>query len=121
MNSLLTGLTPVWIAFFGGGVGIAFVAYLIFKIMKKSRGSKDMEEISDMINTGAIAFLAREYKTIAILLFFLSVIIFFAIAKKTAFAFLAGASCSIAAGYIGMQVAGTYNSDYFQARLICFL
>lgn len=120
MSSSLVGVTPVWIAFFGGVLGIAFVAYLISGIMKKSRGSKNMEEISDMINTGAIAFLTREYKTIAVLLFFLSVIIFFAIAKKTAFAFLAGAFCSIAAGYIGMQVATRSNARAAQAASVSF-
>ncbi len=120
MNSFLAGLTSIWIAFLGGVLGIAFVAYLISRIMKKSRGSKNMEEISDMINTGAIAFLTREYKTIAILLFFLAIIIFFAIAKKTAFAFLGGALCSIAAGYVGMQVATRSNARAAQAASISF-
>ena len=50
---------------------IALVAAAVFfkQIFSKDKGTPEMQAISDKIEEGAIAYLARQYKTIAIIAF----------------------------------------------------
>ncbi|MFH1541268.1 MAG: sodium-translocating pyrophosphatase [Elusimicrobiota bacterium] len=117
MVGLFGDLTSVWTGFVSGIVGLAFVWYLANKILKKDPGTEIMVKISKSIQDGAMAFLAREYKSIGIFVFILTVIIFFGVAKKTSIAFIAGAICSILAGYIGMKIATSSNARTAQASV----
>ncbi|MDI6640720.1 MAG: sodium/proton-translocating pyrophosphatase, partial [Elusimicrobiota bacterium] len=91
-------------------LGLLFVWYLSRRILRMDPGTERMQQISESIHQGAMAFLRREYQTIAYFVFVLTLIIFFAIAKKTALAFVVGALCSITAGYIGMTIATKSNA-----------
>jgi len=102
-------MTEVWISLFIGVLGLITVLILAVSILKKPRGTRKMEEISEMIQEGATAFLMREYRSIAIFVLILAVILFFGIARKTAFAFVSGALCSVFAGWIGMKIATKSN------------
>jgi len=95
--------------------GLLFVWYLARKVLSMDEGTEKMKEISELIHRGAMAFLKREYTTIAYFVFVIAIIIFFAIAKKTAVAFVVGALCSITAGYIGMTIATKSNARTAQA------
>ena len=64
-----------------------------------------MKEISKIIREGAMAFLNRQYKTIAIFVVVLAIILTYTLGAFTALAFLAGAFCSALAGYISMNIA----------------
>jgi K(+)-stimulated pyrophosphate-energized sodium pump len=68
-----------------------------------------MKEISTYIHEGAMAFLTREYKSLAIFIVALFVILTFLINISTAICFLFGALFSILAGYVGMQAATKAN------------
>jgi len=101
------------------GLASIFVAlYLYFWVKKQSAGTPKMKEISDAIRQGAVAYLKREYKTLAIFVAILSVIITFALGPKgpsTALAYVVGSICSALAGYLGMDIALHANVRTAQA------
>jgi len=100
-----------------------FAGYLARYVLRKDTGTPAMQKVADAIFKGAMAFLNRQYRTIAILAVFASITVAgllyfisagseavrFDLAWHTAFAFLIGALCSGAAGYIGMYVAVKSN------------
>lgn len=106
---ILQQLTSIPIAIITGIVGMLFVWYLSVKILSADPGDEKVQTISNLVRKGAIAFLTREYKTIAYFLFVMFLIIFFFVAKKTAIAFVVGAICSMLAGVIGMNIS-TFSS-----------
>jgi len=94
------------------------VAYLLARyVLKQDTGTAKMQEIAQAIKEGAMAFLRRQYITIAVMTAVLAVIIFFAYylsgntsyAWHTAVAFILGAACSALAGFIGMYVSVKAN------------
>ncbi|MBI5555264.1 MAG: sodium-translocating pyrophosphatase [Elusimicrobia bacterium] len=108
-------LTAVIISLLTGFMGILFAAYLSWKVLRKDPGTPAMQEISEAIQQGAMAFLRREYRSIAIFVALVAALLFFAVSKKTAFAFVAGAFCSVSAGYLGMRIATKANCRTAQA------
>ena len=100
----LTILAPVI-----GVLALIFAFMLISKINKVSPGNDRMKEIASYIHEGSMAFLTREYKTLAIFVVVLFVVLGFGIDWSTSIAFLFGALFSALAGFIGMQVATKAN------------
>jgi len=90
-------------------VSIGFGIILIKKILKKPRGNDKMKEIADAIQTGAKAYLTRQYKTISYLAITLFIILGFTLDWLTAIAFLIGAVFSASAGIIGMNISVRTN------------
>lgn len=103
-------------------LGLLFAFYLVQNVMKRDTGTPQMREISDAIKAGAEAFLRRQNRTIAYLAVALSAVIYILyafvrahnendpaspsnLALWTTLSFILGASCSVAAGYMGMWVA----------------
>ncbi|MEQ2128398.1 sodium-translocating pyrophosphatase [Caldanaerobacter subterraneus KAk] len=97
---------------------------LIKFIFAQDKGNEKMQQISDAIKEGAMAFLNRQYKTIASLALIVAVIIVVAnyyghlsegssqalsFALHVGFAFITGAFCSALSGYIGMYMAVNSN------------
>ena len=95
----------------GGIAAILFAVYLTYNVLKKDAGTEKMKEISNAIRQGAMAFLHREYKTIAIFTVIITAILAVAIGDSyaTASGFLCGALLSAFAGYIGMNVSVRSN------------
>lgn len=92
-----------------GVVALLFAYLLTSRIMKNPIGNERMKEISDAIHEGAMAFLRREYRSLAIFVIVLFIFLAWMIGISTAISFLVGAVCSILAGYIGMSVATRAN------------
>ena len=98
-------------------LGLAVAGLLAKHILKKDQGTVKMQEIAKAIKEGAMAFLKRQYTTIAIITAIGTVIIFgiYALSGsvnlgvKTAIAFLVGACFSGLAGYIGMYISVRAN------------
>ena len=90
-------------------ISIAFGALMIKKILKFPSGDEKMQEIAKAIQTGAKAYITRQYRTIAYLAVALFIILGFAIDWATAFSFIVGAVLSAAAGIIGMNVSVRAN------------
>ena len=79
-------------------------------ISKADEGNDRMKEISGYIREGAMAFLKREYKSMAIVIAILFVLIGFGLKSwTTAILYVIGALLSVLAGYFGMNVATKGN------------
>lgn len=92
-----------------GVVALIYVYIKAVSIKKESVGNKRMEEISSYIQEGAMAFLSREYKSLAVFAAVLFFIIGFGLNWPTAISFLIGAIFSALAGFLGMIVATQAN------------
>ncbi|HIM44921.1 MAG TPA: sodium-translocating pyrophosphatase, partial [Alphaproteobacteria bacterium] len=98
------------------GLGGLLCSLLLYSYVKKApAGSEQMMEISAAIHDGAMAFLKREYTILAGFVVIVFVLLFAFVGNYTAYAFLAGAVCSILAGYIGMKAACHANVRTAQA------
>jgi K(+)-stimulated pyrophosphate-energized sodium pump len=89
------------------GFVIAIVMYNLVKAQPV--GNEKMREISEDIHAGAMAFLSREYRVLAVFIVVVFVLIAFGMNFQTALAFLGGAICSMSCGFIGMKAATRAN------------
>ncbi len=97
---------------FSLGAGVLAVIYgaiLISWILKQPTGSEQMQQIAAAIQTGAKAYLNRQYRSIGIIALVLFVIIGFGLGWDIAIGFIIGAALSALAGYIGMHVSVRSN------------
>ncbi len=92
-----------------GVVALLFAFILSGGIKKADAGNARMQEIAGYIHEGAMAFLYREYRYLFVFIAIVFVVLTLFINWQTAVCFLGGASCSILAGFIGMQVATKAN------------
>lgn len=90
-------------------VALLFTFYLAQKVKKQKTGSEKMNEISDSIHQGAMAYLKRQYKIIAIFAVVVTIILYFARGWELSLSFLYGAVSSAIAGFIGMNIATRAN------------
>ncbi len=107
-----------------GVLSVGFAALLALYVLRKDTGTPAMQKVADAIFKGAMAFLNRQYRTIATLAIFAAILVAVVLALlgqgssadkwnlawHTAVAFLIGALCSGLSGYIGMYVAVKSNS-----------
>ena len=113
------------LAFAAAAIGLVFALLLALNILKQDKGNETIQFIGRAIQEGAMAFLSREYRLLAIFV----VIIFVVLAAlidydllgridthdgrtvpATAIAYLVGAIGSGLAGFIGMSIAIRANS-----------
>ena len=94
----------------GAGLLSIVYGYLTGKdILNSSAGNSKMQEIASAIQIGAKAYLARQYKTIAIVGVVVLVIVSFAFSMLVGLGYLIGATLSGIAGYVGMLVSVQAN------------
>ncbi|MDM8310616.1 sodium-translocating pyrophosphatase [Clostridium cadaveris] len=92
------------------GVIALIFAYLLAKsILKQDAGNDRMKEIAAHIQEGAMAFLNREYRYLAIFVVVIAAAIAIFLNWQTSLCFIVGAIFSIFAGYFGMKVATSAN------------
>ncbi len=90
------------------GLAVAFVIYHI--MVRHNHGDGVVKKIGDQIHLGAMVFMQREYKMLAIFGGSLLVAIFVSpLGANTAIAFLVGALSSATAGFLGMFAATKAN------------
>lgn len=98
-----------------GIAGLVF-AMIIYGIIKKYPVTNEaIAKIADAIHLGAMVFMHREYKMLAMFAAVVTVAVYFSLGEKTTIAFLVGAGCSALAGYIGMFTATKANVRTTQA------
>lgn len=89
-------------ALFGTVLGIAVLVYAFMvyrEISSLPEGSDKMKEIASAIHEGAMVFLQREYRIIGIFVAVVFVLLGLFISWTTAVAYIAGAFCSMTAGF----------------------
>mgnify|MGYP002541677582 CR=1 FL=1 len=92
-----------------GLVALGVAVMLSNAISAANAGTARMKEIAGYIHEGAMAFLYREYKYLAIFIVVVAAIIATFLSVSTALCFIGGAVFSICAGYLGMNVATKAN------------
>ena len=111
-----------------GLIAILFALYLARDVLRRDQGTQAMQDVAGTIYEGAVAFIRRQYTTIAVLAVVGAVVIGVVIGivetadvadvpklaglpigVMTGFAFIVGASCSMASGIIGMFVSVKAN------------
>src|SRR5688572_2723142 len=117
---------PLIVAPLAGIVALAAAGVLARGILKAPTGDARMVEISDAIKQGALAYMNRQYKTIAVVAAVL-IAVFLAVAVTrdsqseqvewgwTTAGFAVGATFSAIAGYIGMNISVRANVRVAQA------
>ena len=98
-----------------GVIGVLYALVTAAWVSKQDAGSDRMRGISDAVKEGAYAFLAREYKTVAMVGVGIVVLLLIFLGKWVAVGFVIGAAGSALAGYIGMMVSVRANVRTCQA------
>ncbi len=103
----------------GGVLGLAFVGYLAYFILRESEGNAKMKEISRAIRQGAMAFLRREFTTLTVftVIIFIVLAVFIEPRPFVAIGYLAGTVTSALAGWLGMNIATKANVRTAHAAL----
>jgi K(+)-stimulated pyrophosphate-energized sodium pump len=100
-------------------LGIVAAALLIGWVRSRDAGSEKMRSVAAAIAEGASAYLRRQLIAAVSIAVLLAIVLFLVYAGKPilALGFLAGAGCSLLAGFIGMKVAVMANVRTAQAAI----
>ncbi|HEY3217530.1 MAG TPA: sodium-translocating pyrophosphatase [Candidatus Limnocylindria bacterium] len=113
----------MWVVPLSGLVAVLVAAYFAWDVLRSDTGTPAMQKVAGAIYTAAVAFINRQYRTIALLaiggMIVIGLVIYFfesapgvsagELAIKTSIAFIVGAACSMASGIVGMFVAVKSN------------
>ncbi len=90
-------------------LALAYAWYLSLRIMKIEPGTPKMQDIAAAIKEGAMAYMSRQYKTIAIFAILITALLGWLFPWPIAAGFLFGAVLSGISGYIGMSISVRTN------------
>jgi len=96
------------------GAGMAIVALIgctsiYISIAKADSGNEQMQKLAKAISEGAMAFIGREYRTLAIFAVIIASLLWYFLGVWTAVCYAIGATLSALAGFIGMRAATKGN------------
>ena len=99
----------VYLAPIGAVIALLFAGYSYTSIRREGTGTEVMQKIAAAIHDGAMVYLNRQYRAIAIFVIILAAVLAIWIEPLTAACFVLGAALSATAGYIGMFTATAAN------------
>jgi K(+)-stimulated pyrophosphate-energized sodium pump len=113
----------LWVVPLSGVLALAVAGYFAYDVLRSPTGTPAMQKVAGAIYVAAVAFIQRQYRTIALLavggMVVIGLVIYFfesapgvpasELAIKTSIAFIVGAACSMASGIVGMFVAVKSN------------
>ena len=107
---------PLILGLVAGVIAAVYAAVLIGRINKLPAGNEKMQGIASAIQEGAMAYLGRQYRTVAIVGVVVAVVLlvpgFLGVSGFgvwTAIGFVVGGVASAAAGFIGMRISVAAN------------
>jgi K(+)-stimulated pyrophosphate-energized sodium pump len=120
-TSLVAGLPwLMWLVPVAALVALGTAWYFYSSVMAKDEGTPQMKEIARAVRIGAMAYLVRQYRVIALVfgvlfIIFLIMSYFRLVSPVTPFAFVLGGLFSAASGFIGMRAATSAGARTAQA------
>lgn len=98
-----------------GVIGLIFALILYIRVKKQPTGNDDMNRIAEYVREGAMAFLVREYKILAVYALVVGIALGLALGWVACGSFILGAFLSLLAGFFGMKAATYANVRTTQA------
>ena len=121
----------IFVALIAGLISILMAYYFKKKVMKEDPGNERMVEVAGYIESGAITFIQRQYKTLGIFVIVIAIALLFLPSTipddlrtvkflnwEQSFAYVIGALASMWAGWLGMKVGVKANTRAAQACTI---
>ena len=119
----------LWFVLVSAFISLGYGAYLARKTLQEDPGSQAMQDVATAIEEGALAYLARQVKTMIWFVIAITIGLFFMyrtlyegmlLPLGVALAFLMGVAASYGAGYVGMLLAVKGNVRTAAAALHSF-
>jgi len=92
-----------------GLLGLVMALVMYRYVVAQPSGTAAMADIANQIDTGAMAFLRKEYSILVWFVLVVAILLAVFITPLTALAFISGGVCSMLAGFIGMKAATRAN------------
>jgi K(+)-stimulated pyrophosphate-energized sodium pump len=98
-----------------GPIALAIALALYLRVKAQPEGNETMNRIGSYVRAGSMAFLAREYKVLAVYSVVVMALLAYGLGWEAAVCFFAGAFLSLLAGFCGMKAATFANVRTAQA------
>ena len=102
-------MTAITFAPLLGLLGLVMALVMYRYVVAQPSGTAAMADIANQIDTGAMAFLRKEYSILVWFVLVVAILLAVFITPLTALAFISGGVCSMLAGFIGMKAATRAN------------
>lgn len=99
----------LYISLIIGFLSLAYAGFNTYRVLKEDAGNAKMKDIAKAIQVGAMTYMHRQFKVVAIFAMIIFVILSWGLDIKIGASFILGALFSATAGYVGMNVSVRAN------------